>query len=312
MQNSAYDVVVVGGGFAGLTAAVYCTRDGLKTAVVSGETGGQILTASDVENYPGIVNVSGAELSENLVKQAEKYGAVLLHKSAKSVSLSGNEKTVDLSDAALTAKSVIIATGASPKKAGFTGENEFCGKGVSYCAACDGFFYKNRKAVVIGGGNSAVQEALSLSEICSEVVVAVRRDVLRCDGSLEQRIRKKDNVVLNFNTVVSSVDGEDFVRLANFADAATGRTTTYTADDGGRLGVFVMVGRHPETELFAGSIELDEHGYVPADETTRTSVKGVFAAGDVRRKAVRQLVTAASDGASAAHFAAEYVRLSKN
>lgn len=290
-----YDCIIIGGGIAGLTAAIYAARAGLSTAVTEKEqTGGQALFADKIENYPGFEG-SGFELIEKTEEQALKAGAEIIYENVERVSLSGETKVIYGEENEYRAKTVILALGASHKKAGFEGEDEFAGRGVSYCAVCDGAFFKNKSVAVIGGGNTAVSEALYLADICEKVYLVYRGSKLRAEEVLAKRLEQKENAEIVYNSLPVSVSGGKGVeRLV---------TSTGELDVSG---VFVAVGIRPETEFLKDEIRLDEGGFIIA-HGSKTDIGGVFAAGDCRRKALRQLVTAAADGAVCANEAKEYI-----
>ncbi len=284
-----YDCFIIGGGIAGLTAAIYAARAGLKTAVAESlQCGGQSLFAHEIENYPGFSG-SGAELAEKVREQAETAGAKILYDEITQVSLSGDIKEIQGEEATYKSRTLIIAVGASHKRAGFKGEEEFAGRGVSYCALCDGSFFEGRDVCVIGGANSAVSEALYLSEICRRVYIIYRRNKLRAERVIAERAEKADNIEILYNTEVKEVCGKDLAEKV--------------ITDRGELnvnGIFVSVGQKPHTEIFGGCFDLDDEGYIKTKQGLETSVNGVFAAGDCRVKSLRQLITAAADGALAA------------
>lgn len=292
-----YDCFIIGGGIAGLTAAIYAARAGLKTAVAESlQCGGQSLFAHEIENYPGFSG-SGAELAEKVREQAEAAGAEIVYDEIIHVRLSGNIKALQGEENAYNSKTVIIAVGASHKKAGFKGEEEFTGRGVSYCALCDGGFFEGRDVCVIGGANSAVSEALYLSKICRKVYIIYRRNQLRAERTATERAKKTNNIEILYNTVVKEVCGKDLAEKV--------------ITDKGELkvsGIFVSVGQRPHTEIFKDCLELNEEGYIKTKQGLETALPGVFAAGDCRVKSLRQLITAASDGALAAEGAIRLLR----
>ena len=277
-----YDCLIIGGGLAGLTAAIYTARAGLSTAVIEGEQcGGQAVMADLVENYPGFVG-SGYELAEKTEQQAENVGVEIIYDEIESVDFKGKVKK------AIGFEFVIVATGAKHKRAGFQGEEDFTGAGVSYCAVCDGAFFTDMEVAVIGGANTAVSEAIYLSNICKKVYLIYRKGKLRADSTLVERLNKKENIEVLYNTIPVKVDGENSVEKL--------------ITDKGELsvkGVFVAVGFSPSTSIFKDVLELDEYGYIKTDSDLATNVGGVFAVGDCRTKQLRQMITAASDGANA-------------
>ena len=283
-----YDCLIIGGGLAGLTAAIYTARAGLSTAVIEGEQcGGQAVMADLVENYPGFVG-SGYELAEKTEQQAENVGVEIIYDEIESVDFEGKVKKAIGFENSYEGKFVIVATGAKHKRAGFQGEEDFTGAGVSYCAVCDGAFFTDMEVAVIGGANTAVSEAIYLSNICKKVYLIYRKGKLRADSTLVERLNKKENIEVLYNTIPVKVDGENSVEKL--------------ITDKGELsvkGVFVAVGFSPSTSIFKDVLELDEYGYIKTDSDLATNVGGVFAVGDCRTKQLRQMITAASDGANA-------------
>lgn len=283
-----YDCLIIGGGLAGLTAAIYTARAGLSTAVIEGEQcGGQAVMADLVENYPGFVG-SGCELAEKTEQQAENVGVEIIYDEIESVDFEGKVKKAVGFENSYEGKFVIVATGAKHKIAGFQGEENFTGAGVSYCAVCDGAFFADMEVAVIGGANTAVSEAIYLSNICKKVYLIYRKDKLRADNTLVERLNTKENIEVLYNTIPVKVDGNDSVEKL--------------ITDKGELsvkGVFVAVGFNPSTTIFENKLELDEYGYIKTDSNLATNVSGVFAVGDCRTKQLRQMITAASDGANA-------------
>ena len=303
-MDKIYDVMIVGGGPAGYTAALYCARAGLSTLVLEKlSAGGQIALTEQVDNYPGFdEGIDGFTLGQKMEAQAERFGAETELTEVLSLSLQGDVKSAVTSDGTFQARVVILATGANPRPLGVADEEAFLGRGVHYCAACDGMFYRGKTVAVVGGGNTAAADALLLSRVAKEVHLIHRRDSLRATKIYHQPLQEASNVVFHWNSTVESLlPGEAFTGL-RLRDKVSGAVTDLACD-----GVFVSIGRSPNTALVAGQVELDPAGYVVADETTRTSLPGVFAVGDVRTKALRQVVTAAADGAVASHYAEEYL-----
>ncbi len=299
-----YDTIVIGGGPAGYTAALYATRAGLDTLVLEKlSAGGQMAQTTHIDNYPGAEEgTDGFALGQKMQQTAEHFGAKTELAEVLSVELAGPVKRVHTDAGDFAAKTVILATGADHKHLGAAREEELIGRGVAYCAACDGMFYKGRTVAVVGGGNSAAADALLLSRICEKVVLIHRRDKLRATKVYHDPLMRAENVEFHWNSVVAGLLGEDRLTGVRLRDTVTGEETDLPLD-----GLFVSIGRSPATELFRDQLELDAAGYIVADESTRTSLPGVFAAGDVRTKALRQIVTAAADGAVAAHYAEEYL-----
>lgn len=299
-----YDVVILGGGPAGYTAALYCVRAGLDTVVLEKlSAGGQMATTEQIDNYPGFEEgVDGFALAQKMQQQAERFGAKTELAEVQSVQLAGTVKEITTDSGVVKGKVVIIATGANPRRMGIAKEEMLVGRGVGYCAACDGMFYRNKTVAVIGGGNTAAADAMLLSRICKKVHLVHRRGTLRATKIYHEPLMKAENVEFHWNSQVVDLTEEGKVTGVVLENVKSGEQETVACD-----GVFVSIGRQPATELFKGQIELDEAGYVAADETTRTNLPGVFAIGDVRRKAVRQVVTAVADGAVASHYADEYL-----
>ncbi len=302
-----YDVIIIGGGFSGLTAGIYSVRNGLKTALFEQSVfGGQIFNTNSVENYPCLEKISGYELSSKLTLQAKNSGVMLKNEKVISVNLLTKNKIVKTQNGEFYAKSVIIATGSSPKKAGFTGEEEFTSKGVSYCYICDGPIYKDREVFVVGGGHSAVQACLYLSSIASKVNLVVRSNALRCPKNFENNLLSKNNVEILYETNVSRVGGEEYLDTVELKDKKK-ENNIIKKSSSQPYGVFVLVGHKPNSELFEKYVNVNPEGYIIANESCKTNINGVFVCGDVRTKNIRQLVTATSDGATAAIEAGKYV-----
>ena len=303
-MDKLYDVLIVGGGPAGYAAALYCARAGLSTLVLEKlSAGGQIALTEQVDNYPGFdEGIDGFTLGQKMEAQAERFGAETELTEVLSLSLQGDVKTAVTTEGTFQARVVILATGANPRPLGVADEEVFLGRGVHYCAACDGMFYRGKTVAVVGGGNTAAADALLLSRVAKEVHLIHRRDSLRATKIYHQPLQEASNVVFHWNSTVESLlPGEAFTGL-RLRDKVSGAVTDLACD-----GVFVSIGRSPNTALVAGQVELDPADYVVADETTRTNLPGVFAVGDVRTKALRQVVTAAADGAVASHYAEEYL-----
>ena len=298
------DTVIIGGGPAGYSAALYCTRAGLSTVIVEKMTpGGQMATTTQIDNYPGFdEGVDGFELGDRMRKGAERFGAKTHYADVTGVSLTENPKKIATTNGDLYAKTVIIATGAAPRELGIADEQRFRGKGVGYCATCDGMFFRGKTVAVNGGGNTAVEDAMFLSKLCEKVYLIHRRDALRASRAEVQALEKAPNVEFLWNKVVTGLEGADKLEKIVLQDTVTKDTTTLDAQ-----GLFVAIGRVPSTELFKDVLKTDAFGYIEADETTRTSIPGVFAVGDVRTKPLRQVVTAGSDGAVASKYVEEFL-----
>jgi thioredoxin reductase (NADPH) len=291
-------VVIIGSGPAGLTAALYAARANLEPLVVRGlQPGGLIATTSEVENYPGFVEgIGGFELAENMEKQAERFGTTFKDALIEQVDFSERPfKLTTDSGELITADTLIVSTGASPRKLGVPGEEQLANRGVSYCATCDGFFFRGKKVVVVGGGNSALDEGLFLTRYVDELVVVHRRDTLRADPILQERAFNNPKVRFIWDSTVTAIQGDQGVSGVEIKNLKTGEVSTLATD-----GVFPYIGHVPNTWIFQGKLDLDENGYIIADDRTRTKVPGVFAAGDVVDHVYRQAITAAGDGCKAA------------
>ena len=301
----AYDIIVIGGGPAGYTAALYASRAGLSTLVIEKMSiGGQMALTDIIDNYPGFdEGVDGITLGMKMQAGAERFGAHTVYDEVVDLELAGNVKKVKTAFGEYSAKALIIAMGAEPKKLGVEGEDGLLGRGVHYCAHCDGRFYKDKTVIVVGGGNSAAADALYLSNLAKKVTVIHRRDTLRATKIYHEPLMTRDNVEFLWNSEITNylTEGNKLIG-AEVKNKLNGEKTKISSD-----AVFVSIGRSPTTELLKGKLELDEFGYVIADESTVTSVPGVFVAGDVRTKTLRQVVTAVSDGAVAAHEAEQYI-----
>jgi len=299
-----YDMVIIGGGPGGYTAALYAARAGRSTLVLEKlSAGGQMALTHQIDNYPGFhEGIDGFELGERMRQGAERFGAETRYSEVLSLELSGSPKKVVTDSGEVLARTVVLATGANPKVLGLPGEQGFTGRGLHYCAACDGMFYRGKTVVIVGGGNSAVADALILSRIAKKVILVHRRDTLRATRVYHEPLQKAENVEFRWNTAVEELVGGERLTGVVLKDLVTGEKETLSCD-----GLFVSIGRSPATELVRGQLHLDSAGYIPADESTRTELPGVFAVGDVRTKALRQVITAAGDGAVAVHYAEEYL-----
>ena len=299
-----YDMIVVGGGPGGYTAALYAARAGLDTVVLEKlSAGGQMALTEQIDNYPGFEDgIDGFSLGEKMKRGTERFGVETKLTEVLSLDLSGTVKKAETSEGPLFARIIVLATGAGPRELGIEGEQELIGKGVNYCAACDGMFYKNKTVVIAGGGNTAAADALILSRICKKVIVVHRRDTLRATKIYHEPLMKAENVEFRWDSEIIELLHDEKVIGIRLRNVKTGEETTLACD-----GVFVSIGRKPSSELVKDQVEVDPAGYIIADESTRTNIPGVFAVGDVRTKALRQVVTAVADGATAVHYAEEYL-----
>lgn len=301
------DILIIGAGPAGLTAAIYAARAGMR-AIVFDRTvyGGQVANTLEVENYPAIEKISGVDFSNAIYSQAVKLGAEVRFETVETLELSGERKMIKTAEGnAYYGGAVIIANGAKRRRLGCAGESEFEGRGVSYCATCDGAFFRNKDVAIVGGGNTALEDALFLSGLCRKVYVIHRRNSFRGEKIMAEAVAAKENVEILFNSVVEEILGEDGkVCGASVKNLSLGEKTELKLS-----GVFIAVGYAPENALFEKWVDVDEAGYIIADETCRTSCPGVYVAGDSRTKPLRQIVTAAADGAVAAFTAASEIRL---
>lgn len=299
-----YDVVIIGGGPAGYTAALYASRAGLDTLVLEKfSVGGQMTLTDAIDNYPGFEEgIDGISLGFKMQQGAERFGAKTEYDEITAVDLKDKIKIIKGASNEYRSKTVIIATGANPRELGLEKEAELTGRGVHYCAHCDGRFYKDKVVAVIGGGNSAASDALYLSGLAKKVYLIHRRDSLRAEKIYHKPLSEAKNVEFVWNSVVESFVAENRVKGVKIRNLRNSQVSDLECD-----GVFVSIGRKPSTELFEGQLEIDAYGYIVADESCRTNLEGVFAAGDVRVKPFRQIVTAVSDGATAAHFAEKYI-----
>lgn len=302
-----HDMIIIGGGPGGYTAALYAARAGLDTVVLEKlSAGGQMALTTQIDNYPGFEEgIDGFTLGEKMQASAERFGAKTEYAEVLSVDLAAKPKIVETSDGTFLGHTVVVATGASPRELGVSGEKEMIGRGVNYCAACDGMFYKGKTVVVVGGGNTAAADAMQLSRICEKVIIVHRRDSLRATKIYHEPLNKAENIEFRWNSTVSelisdSSDGK--LSGIKIKDVNTGEESLIEC-----TGIFISVGRKPATELVKDQLALDHSGYIIADESTKTNLPGVFAIGDVRTKKLRQIVTAVADGAIAAHEAEEYL-----
>jgi thioredoxin reductase (NADPH) len=310
MMENLYDVIIIGSGPAGLAAGLYASRAKMKTLILEkNKVGGQIVTTNEVANYPGSVpEATGPKLIARMVEQAEEFGAERKKDTIVDVDFTQKIKVVKGEKEEYKSKAVIIATGATPRPIGCPGEKELTGKGVSYCATCDADFFTELEVFVIGGGDSAVEEAMYLTKFARKVTVVHRRDELRAAKSIQEKAFKNEKLDFMWDTVVEELKGDGILESIVFKNKKTGEVSEYLADEeDGTFGVFPFIGFLPFSEVFKGKIELDQGGYIPTDANMKTNVEGVFAAGDIRVKSLRQVVTATADGAIAAVSAEKYI-----
>ena len=308
MQEYEFDTIILGGGPAGMSAGIYCSRGNNKTAIVDTQVlGGQPSNYLELENYPGFKKIGGYDLMEKFEEHADMFNIQKFPmQEIVSVDLISNPKKITTKEFELKSKTVIIATGASPMKLGVKGEKEFVGKGVSYCAVCDGAFYRDKVVAVVGGGNSAVEEAMYLTRFAKKVYIIHRRDQLRADAIIQQRAFKNEKIEFIWDSTVKEILGEQIVHSVVLENKKTGEISTLKTD-----GVFPYIGITPNIEFINGQVEQDKNGFIITDNTMKTSIDGVYAIGDVRNTPLRQVITAAADGAVAAVYAAKYIEAEK-
>ena len=300
-NDTIYDVVVIGGGPAGLTTALYLARAKYRVLVIEKDNfGGQITITSEVVNYPGVEHTSGAALTETMRKQAQNFGAEFMLAEVEGISVEGDLKSVFTTKGELKCFGILLATGARPRMIGFKGEAEFKGHGVAYCATCDGEFFTGKEVFVVGGGFAAAEESVFLTKYARHVNILIRKDDFGCAKSVADEAKSHEKITVLTNTEVEEVMGDSVLRAIRYRNNKTGEVTEYKADSGDNIGVFVFAGYEPATELVKGIAELNDQGYVITDENMQTNVAGLYAAGDVRIKNLRQVVTAVGDGALAA------------
>ena len=304
-----YDVIIVGGGPAGLTAGIYAMRAALKTVLIEKAVpGGQVVSSDEVENYPGYERIGGAELSMKFSQHAQAYGLEIVSQEVEEIDPGLDYHTIRLSDGrALKTYAVILAAGGTPRKLNIPGEDEYYGKGVSYCAVCDGFFFRDKTVVVVGGGDSATEESLYLAKLARQVYIAHRRDELRASKLLQQRVMDDCNIEVLWNTVLTAIKAnEDGVHAVDLEDTQTGEKRELATD-----GTFIFIGFEPNNQLVPAGTNMDADGYVVTDEKCETNIPGIWVVGDLRAKYARQIVVAAADGCTAALAAAHYVETKK-
>jgi len=298
------DAIIIGGGPAGLTAAIYAARARVDTLLIEKTfPGGLMMVSEFIENYPGFPSgVAGPELAMAIRDQAERFGAEILLAEIQSVDLTGREKAVQTSEGEFAAKTVILAPGARPRKLGVPGENEFAGRGVSYCATCDGPFFNGKKLAVVGGGDTAVEDSIYLTRFSDDITIVHRRDALRAARIIQERAFANPHIRILWDSVVDRIHGNSAVERVSVRNVKTSAVNDLAVD-----GVFVLIGQDPDTAFLAGQVRTDDFGYILTDAEMRTNLPGVFAAGDARRKFLRQIVTACADGAIAAASAEKYI-----
>ncbi len=303
-NNHIYDMIIVGGGPGGYTAALYAARSGLAVCVLEKlSAGGQMALSSQIDNYSGFEDgIDGFTLAEKMQRHAEKFGAKSEYAEVTAVDLNSNPKRLETSEGDFFGKTVVIATGANPRELGIENEAKLVGRGVAYCASCDGMAFRGKTVAVVGGGNSAASDAILLSRIAKKVIIIHRRDKLRATKIYHDPLMKAENIEFRWNSTVEELLFDERLTGVRLKNVSTGREDVVECD-----GVFISVGRKPATDLVKGQIELDANGYIIAGETTETNIPGVYAVGDVRTKVLRQVITAASDGAVAVHMAEEYI-----
>ena len=313
MNNNIYDLIIIGGGPAGLSAGLYAGRAKLRTLIIEKEhTGGQISTTAEVVNYPGIVKTSGSDLTSQMRIQAENFGVKFQTADVTDVDFNGEIKTIKTNVGDIQGRAVIIATGASPRKLGFPGEIEYGGRGVAYCSTCDGEFFKGLEVLVIGAGFAAAEEAIYLTRFAKKVIIIAREPEFTCAKSIGDKVKANKNIEIRFNTEVVEAVGDDLLRSVKLINNVTNETSEYyPPKEDGTFGIFVFVGYQPQTDVFKGKVEMDRWGYILTNENMETNIKGVYAAGDLRPKMLRQVVTAVADGAIAATDAERYVASEK-
>jgi thioredoxin reductase (NADPH) len=304
MENKIYDVIIIGAGPAGMGAAIYAKRAGLEGVVLdkSPISGGQVLTTYEVDNYLGFPGLSGGDLSDKFREHADKLGVEFITANVVKIDNESDNKIVTTDEGEFIAKTIVLATGANHSKLGVTGENELAGVGVSYCATCDGAFFRKRTVAVVGGGDVAVEDAIFLAGLCAKVYLIHRRDELRAAASLQNKLMSMDNIEIIWDSEVTQICGKDIVEKIEIKNKKTNDIKSLEVN-----GIFIAVGVVPNTELLKGIANMDDKGYIIADETCATSVPGIYAAGDIRKKPMRQIITAVADGANAINSAQKFL-----
>lgn len=307
-MDKIYDLIIIGGGSAGLSAGIYAARAMLDTLIIEkNQPGGQAVNTAEVVNYPGVRRTTGPKLMDDMHKHAMDFGTEFAIAEIEKVDFSGEVKLLHTSRGVYKSRTVIIATGASPRKIGFAGEKEYTGRGIAYCATCDGEFFSGLDIFVLGGGFAAAEEAIFLTRYGRSVTIVVREDDFTCAQMVADKVRDHKDIEVWLNTEVKEVSGDDFLKKAEFFNNKTGANFTYESKDGKPFGMFVFAGYEPATDIFKGHVQIDECGYIPTNDHMETDIPGVYAAGDLRPKDLRQIVTAVADGAIAATVAEKYV-----
>lgn len=295
-----YDIIIIGSGIAGLTSAIYALNNKRKVLILESQTyGGQIINSNIINNYPGFLEISGFDLMTNIYNQVKNLGGVIKYEEV--LEITKNKKVITKNET-YEAKSIIISTGLAPRKLNLENEDKFIGKGISYCATCDGSFYKDKDVMVVGGGNTAIEDVIYLSNICKKVYLVYRRKELRKDVNLTEKVKRLSNVEIIYNSNIEKLNGDESLSSVDIINKDTGKITNIIID-----GLFVAIGKIPSGNIFKDLLNVTENGYIITDEDCHTNIDGIYAAGDIRKKNLRQLVTAASDGAIAAIEAIKYI-----
>ena len=295
-----YDIIIIGSGIAGLTSAIYALNNKRKVLILESQTyGGQIINSNIINNYPGFLEISGFDLMTNIYNQVKNLGGVIKYEEV--LEITKNKKVITKNET-YEAKSIIVSTGLAPRKLNLENEDKFIGKGISYCATCDGSFYKDKDVMVVGGGNTAIEDVIYLSNICKKVYLVYRRKELRKDVNLTEKVKELSNVEIIYNSNIEKLNGDESLKSVDIINKDTEKITNIIID-----GLFVAIGKIPSGNIFKDLLNVTENGYIITDEDCHTNIDGIYAAGDIRKKRLRQLVTAASDGAIAAIEAIKYI-----